>query len=349
MMRFLVTLLLTLFLSGCAAPSWEQRTTSTLIEAPTGTELAIACFNAEQKVTGGFVKTSNDWESIQNENAVFEIGSVTKLYTAYIAAHLAIEGQLELSDAVGNYLEGLSSDTASITFQGLLTHSSGLPFLPSDLTDMPVINSNPFQDYTAERLLNYLQYEVTRSEPEDGYRYSNLGYAMLGLALENTSGQTYGELLRKHIIQPYALNRTSLQRRKLQPDLVTGQNLDGSETVYWDFAAFQSSGGIYSSLHNVVRFVQAQLMPSNLAASLMQKPHQPTSGFAWSIQQTSTNTWLEQTGATGGFTSAVLIQPEQPKGVIVLSNLSGLHPQAHRIADLAEWLLNSDCYAGSPS
>lgn len=308
-----------------------------------GTELSIACFNDVQKVTQGFMKTSNDWESVENQSAVFEIGSVTKLYTAYIAARLATEGQLELSDRVGDYLEGLDEEVAHIRLQGLLTHSSGLPFLPSDLSDMPIINSNPFQDYPAKRLMNYLQHEVTTAEPEDGYQYSNLGYAMLGLALESASGESYEQLLQKHIVQPYQLHQTGLQRDKFQPKLVIGQNQDGSEATYWDFAAFQSSGGIYSSLSDVVYFVQHQLHESNSAARLMQEAHQPDSGLAWYIQQKGRTTWLEQTGATGGFTSAVMIQPEQPKGVAVLSNLSGLHPQAYRIAELAEWLLNTDC------
>ncbi|MCC5879696.1 MAG: beta-lactamase family protein, partial [Idiomarina sp.] len=304
-------------------------------------------------VKGGLVKSEDGWEAVSNEGTAFEIGSVTKLYTAYIVAQLVSSEQIQLDEPIGQYVEGLASNEANpsladITFEALLTHTSGLTFLPSELTDMPVTNSNPLAGYTGERLHSYLKLHATPLESNPEYIYSNLGYAVLGLALESASGKSYAELLDKHVIAPYALQHTSLQRNELEPALIKGQNFDGTAAEYWDFDAFQSSGGIYSSLDDVVTFIRGQLDPANSAAALMREQHHPAAGLGWAFQQGNVTNWLEQTGATGGFTSAVLIQPEWGKGVVVLSNLSGLHPHAHNVAKLAEWLLNADCSA-SPS
>ena len=329
------------FIVGCASrPTLDEQVPGLFSGAHVGTELSIAVITADKITHFGFYldNTRHGWRAVDNQQAVFETGSISKLFTAYMASELAERDQLDLNAGLQTYLPELPNELSEITLNNLLSHQAGLPFLPSDLDDMPVINSNPFAGYDRAKLLDYLL-EVQLRAHENQYHYSNLGYAVVGLALEASTDLAYSGLLDTLIVQPMALTQTSTERGALQANLVEGLNLDGSTALFWDFAAFTPSGGIYSSAEDIARFLQHQLKQDQPAVARMQQPQSDYSALGWAIQQDGRRTWYEQTGATGGFSSAALLDLHQQKAVLVLANISGLDDQAYQVIELAEWLL----------
>lgn len=339
--RAIILVMMFAFITGCASrPTLDAQIPLLFSGAHAGTELSIAVITADDVTHFGFYldNTHNGWRMVDNRQAVFETGSISKLFTAYMASELAERDQLDLDAGLQIYLPDVPPELSEITLTSLLSHQAGLPFLPSDLDDMPVINSNPFADYDRATLLDYLSAVQLRAR-DNQYHYSNLGYAVVGLMLEAATNQAYADLLDALVVGPMGLTQTDTERGALQANLVKGLNVDGSTALFWDFAAFTPSGGVYSSAADLARFLQHQLKQDQPTVARMQHRQSDYSALGWAIQQDGRRTWYEQTGATGGFSSAALLDLRQQKAVLVLANISGLDDQAYQVIELAEWLL----------
>ncbi|MCH8536125.1 MAG: serine hydrolase [Alkalimonas sp.] len=351
---------LTLLLIACSSTPPATLVEHRLAQAPAQTELAILWLQKKPQhrvvsATLGLRYDGNDWLTVDNQQAVFATGSLTKLFTAQWYALRFADGSLQLEQHLGSLLPGLCDTLAELNLLQLLTHSSGLSFLPTDIGDMPVLDSNPFADYSAHQLQQYCEPEQQLASRQGRYHYSNLGYAYLAMAMQAKSGLDYEALVQAAIVQPLGLQHSSTERGPLMAQLVAGQNPDGSITPGWDFAAFTGSGGFYSSSHDLKRWLIQQLTAQSSAIRSMQYAHHPAAGLGWQQRHRGARHWLEQTGATGGYTAAMLLEPERQQAILVLSNLSGLHADAVVIAELAEhWLLQSpfmpavDAPKGSP-
>jgi CubicO group peptidase (beta-lactamase class C family) len=351
---------LTLLLIACSSMPPAALVERRLAQAPANTELAILWLQRTPQhsvvsATLGLHYNGSDWLVVDNQQAVFATGSLTKLFTAQWYALRFADGSLLPEKRLGSLLPGLCESLAQLSLLALLTHSSGLSFLPADIGDMPVLNSNPFADYSASQLQQYCEPEQQLASRQGKYHYSNLGYAYLALAMQAKTGLDYEALLHAAILQPLGLQHSSTEREPLTAQLVAGQNPDGSITPGWDFAAFTGSGGLYSNSHDLKAWLLQQLSAETSAIRQMQHRHHPAAGLGWQQRQRGARRWLEQTGATGGYTAAMLLEPSRQQAIVVLSNLSGLHADAVVIAELAEhWLLQSpfmpgvDAAEGSP-
>ncbi|SEA85530.1 serine hydrolase domain-containing protein [Alkalimonas amylolytica] len=335
-MRFF-TLTVALLLTACSSVSPTKQVARQLHQVPEHTELSILWLSDSTSQRIGLRYQQGQWQRQHNQHALFGTGSMTKLFTAHWFALRFVDGSLEPEQPLGSLLPELCPALAQLELGALLTHSAGLPFLPDDIGDMPLIDSNPFADYDALRLQQHCPADSAIQQRQSRYRYSNLGYAYLALAMQAMTGLDYEALLQAAILQPMGLQDSSTE----QPtERVAGQNPDGSITPDWDFAAFTGSGGLYSSSHELGIWLAQQLTTDHPAIRNMQHAHHPTAGLGWQKRRAGSRRWLEQTGATGGYTAAMLLDPDQQQAILILSNLSGLHPSAAAIAELAEyWLL----------
>lgn len=326
--------------SGLSTANPHALIEHTLSDVPEDTRVAVARLTPEYTLFYGFTYQDGQWQAEENHHSAFELGSITKLYTAFLTVELAQQLPTELEATIGELIPTLQPNeaVASITLEQLLTHSSGLPFVPTILTDMPQYDSNPFAEFDRESLEHYLQTSARSHDSE--FIYSNLGYATLGLAIEALGDESYATLLNDYVLAPLELEQTSVERSQMQSTLVTGRNRDGSPASYWDFAAFTPSGGLYATILDTACFIRLQLEPSHSSATQMQTIHRNHSGLGWTKQHQDGRQWLEQTGATGGFSHAVMLQPDSQDAVIVLSNLSGVGPHAIQVIELAQRLLN---------
>lgn len=135
-------------------------------------------------------------------NSLYQIGSITKQFTAAAIMRLSEQGRLTLRDSVGDYVPELDTHGQTITLEQLLNHTSGLPdYLPL-LTD-------PYQAMTAREIIDLINSRPLTFTPGNGWSYSNSGYFVLGLVIERVAGESYARYLDLNFFKPLGLTRTS--------------------------------------------------------------------------------------------------------------------------------------------
>lgn len=154
------------------------------------------------------------------DSSLYTIGSITKPVTATSILLLSEQGKLGLNDKIITYFNNVPKDKQDITIHHLLTHSSGLPGAIGD--DYEKLNAEHFQSRAWERPLSFL--------PGTGYEYSNVGYSLLGMIIEQVSGQSYSEFLQQHIFQPAGMTTAGYRNPAADYRLLChGYNPDGSD------------------------------------------------------------------------------------------------------------------------
>jgi len=263
-------------------------------------------------------------------DVAFEIGSVSKTMTATLLADLVQQGKGSLDDTLASWLpEG----TKVPEFQGqpillrhVVTHTSGLPALPSrgmDLTRM----DDPYAGLDAESLLASLADVQLDGAPGSRFAYSNYASMLLSYAVARRAGTDLETLLQQRLFAPLGMDRAYINRR---PDGVREAKAHGSsgkEVPAWRFATdLAGVGGVHATLDDMVRYVQGGLAPGDTpVARAMAMTHVPVSqtppmGMNWMIAPAGDRRLLVHEGATGGFSSLVMLDPEQQRGVVILSD-----------------------------
>ena len=160
---------------------------------------------------------------IPNDQTVFEIGSVSKVFTCLLLSEMVLDGEVKLSDPVSKYLPATvhvpTRNGKQITLLDLATHHSGLPKMPTNYTWGKV-------PYSTQDLFDFLNhYQLTR-DPGEKYEYSNLGVGLLADALALRAGKDYATLLRTRITEPLRMNRTALDLTpEMEANLSPGHDL----------------------------------------------------------------------------------------------------------------------------
>src|SRR5580700_3490547 len=169
-------------------------------------------------------KVSLDGTQQPDGDTVYEIGSVTKVFTSLILADMIEKGEVKPDDPVSKFLPPAvkvpSHNGRQITLLDLSMQVSGLPRLPNNMK--PADPANPYADYNAAKLYDFLSsYTLTR-DPGEKYEYSNLAVGLLGHALALKAGMRYEDLLRRRIFDPLEMRSTSItlsdaQKKRLAP------------------------------------------------------------------------------------------------------------------------------------
>lgn len=145
--------------------------------------------------------------------SVFEIGSMTKVFTGILLADMVRRGEVELADPLAVLLPPdvrvPERNGKQITLLDLTTHFSGLPAMPTNLA--PANPANPFADYTMSRMYEFISsYELQR-DPGAAFEYSNIAMALLGQALSQRAGTpTYEGLVSDRILRPLGMTHTAV-------------------------------------------------------------------------------------------------------------------------------------------
>ena len=147
-----------------------------------------------------------------NGDTVYEIGSVTKVFTSLLLMDMVQRGEVSLNDPVAKYLPATvkmpTRNGRVITLEDLATHTSGLPVIPTNLK--PKDTTNPYADYSVEQMYEFLSsYELTR-DIGSKYEYSNLGGGLLGHVLALKAGKSYEELVESRICGPLGMKSTAI-------------------------------------------------------------------------------------------------------------------------------------------
>lgn len=276
-----------------------------------------------------------------DEHTRFEIGSVTKTFTANLLAQAVLAHRVKLADPVAEYLPKSvrvpSRDGKQITLLNLATQHSGLPRMPTNMRD--VDGADPYAKYSVADMYAFLSgYTLTR-DPGAGYEYSNLGIGLLGQALANRAHSTYAQLVKNAIFAPLHMTESTVA---IAPEhdaaLATGHDLDGNATHAWEFEALAGAGAVRSTMHDMLLYLRCNMGKGALARDCLYG-HSPRSTFPGGtiglVWMTSPRGAVWHDGDTAGFHAMIEISPDRTRGVVALSN-------GPPIADIANKLIEPD-------
>ncbi|MGM0745992.1 MAG: serine hydrolase domain-containing protein [Bacteroidota bacterium] len=310
---------------------------------PNGTQFSIA-FITDSVVTFYGAHRDNDvLNNTGNHDRVFEIGSISKVFTSTLLAHTIHDSVISADQKVRNALDIEMAGNPDFTFLQLSNHTSGLPRLPGGYTLNFLWNmNNPYKIFDAEELRTYLKDDlVVPRDPGETHRYSNLGAGLLGFFLGEIEQRSYEELLKEKIFEPMGMSRSTTVREMIEEYLVTGLTKRGGSAKNWDLADLAGAGGILSTAEDLSLFIQANFNPDDPVLSLQRESTFQVNdnmevAMGWFIlNRDSGERWYWHNGGTGGYRSSIVMNPEQKIGVVVLSNISAGHSKADKIDRLS--------------
>lgn len=275
-------------------------------------------------------KKSLDGEAI-DKHTIYEIGSISKTFTAIVLAQAVLEGKMKLDDPVQKYLpEGVTMPKRSgqeITPGQLSDHTSSLPRMPTNFT--PEDPLNPFADYTEDQLYEFLNtYELPR-DIGSAYEYSNVAQGLLGHVLELVYDKSYEDLVIERIAAPLNMNETKVTLDDhMKSNLALGYNY-GIKAKNWDIPTLAGAGALRSSVHDMLIFlaanmglVKTEIYPSMELTHKVRhhKAGNARVGLAWHINKGAEGDVIWHNGGTGGYRTFAGFVKESGRGVVVLTN-----------------------------
>lgn len=266
-------------------------------------------------------------------DTVFEIGSVTKVFTALLLADTVERGEIKLDDPISKYLPPAvkvpTRNGRQITLLDLATHTSGLPRMPDNFA--PSDANNPYADYTVEQMYAFLSGYTLPRDIGATYEYSNLGAGLLGHVLARKAGTNYEFLAVQRICRPLGMTNTqSVLPPGLRKRLATGHNEKCEPAANWDIPTLAGAGALRSTANDLLKFVAANLglVKSDLcpAMQLTQAPRHAAGspdmqiGLCWHILNKFGTEAIWHNGGTGGYHSFIGFDKKKRRGVVVLAN-----------------------------
>ncbi len=328
--RIFYSILALLFaLNAVADPVDEMVATEMAKLQIPGLALKVAQHGKEIK-TAAYGFANLEWNVPATTNTVFEIGSVTKQFTAACIMLLVEQGKISLDDPINLYLKNTPASWSGITIRHLLTHTSGIK------------NYTALDGFELSRRLTQAQFIAqigavpTVFPPGEKFSYSNSGYNLLGYIVENVSGKKYWEFLSEKILGPLQMNATTnrepsriLKLRAAGYDLDKTNGLVNRDVDYTDLF---SAGEIVSTVGDLMKWDAA--LDSEKILKNSSKEQMWTSaklnngkatgyGFGWFLETLNGHKLIGHPGSTSGFAAANLRFPDDGLTVVVLCNSGG--------------------------
>lgn len=268
-------------------------------------------------------------------DTVFEIGSITKVFTALLAADMAQRGEVKLDDPIQKYLPPTvrmpERGGKQITLIDLATHTSGLPRMPENFR--PKDPSRPYADYTVDALYSFLSSYELRRDIGIKYVYSNLGFGLLGLGLAQRAGMDYEKLVVTRICNPLRMESTRITLSEpLRQRFAAGHSSDLVTVPEWDIPSLAGAGALRSSANDLLTFLAAMMGYTDNPLAAAQKTtlsiRRPTgepfmeTGMGWDIDTRGGTEIISKGGATAGYNTFIGYSPRTRVGVVALANTS---------------------------
>jgi len=296
-----------------------------------GIVVGVVDANGRQIVSHG--RMIRDGDRQPDGDALFEIGSITKVFTSVLLADMVERGELALDDPVADFLpESVrvpGSEGRAITLRDLATHRSGLPRMPDNFA--PADDANPYADYTVERMYQFLNgYSLPRDVGAQ-FEYSNLGVGLLGHALALRGGMDYETLFIERIAKPLGLADTRIVLgADLRSRLATGHDTGGNPVANWDLPTLAGAGAIRSTTNDMLDFLMANMglhetdLAPALAATHVRQDNTDIPGMniglGWLILNTGGHQIYWHNGGTGGYRTFAGFDKNRQLGVVVMGN-----------------------------
>ncbi len=270
-----------------------------------------------------------------SKDSVFEVGSLSKVFTAVLFAHARLSNLISSDQKIEGSIPKLSNEfIKKMSLENLITHRSGLPRLPKDIA---VKNPNPYAYYGHSQMIGHLNKNLKKNKDESQEKkvlYSNLGVALLTLSLEGIYEKSYDELINELIVKKIKLKNTSTYLDEFSQEKLAKGHIRKVVVPHWTFEAFKGAGGIYSSIEDMTKFVKSLFTMNGQFKTyldfMIKKSHRlngegPALGHRgiYSKMNSHKQRIYWHNGKTGGFSSFLAFDLEKKRGVILLSNSYG--------------------------
>lgn len=266
-------------------------------------------------------------------DSIFEIGSVTKVFTAWLLADMARRGEVGLGDPAARYLpDGITVTPAdngrTITLVDLATHTSGLPFWPANVPATGDLH-RALADYTVAQLFDFMSTFPVPPDVGTRWAYSNVDAGLLGILLGRRAGSTFEALLAARITGPLKMKDTAVAvTAGMRSRLVLGHDAQLNIARRWQVPAMAGGGSLHASADDLLTFIAAlgdggsaiaAALPAMLETRRQGPGFQQTLGWM-AIGKAPDDEILFHDGQTLGFASSIAYDPRSRTGVVVLSN-----------------------------
>jgi len=280
------------------------------------------------------IKVFNETGEIPQENYIYEIGSITKTFTASLMAKQIYEGRMSLDDSISKYIDGLDSDTYYPTLKRLATHTSGystllphtfcerLRFAFEMLCETKRQGLFPFQTDLAK--MKTLIRENLQQDKDYPWKYSNFGISLIGYAIGQVSGKGYKDTMDEFLSEELGLSNTytgTLADKNLRG--YTGKDVDIGNWVWGDDLT-APAGDISSTAEDLLKYARINMYEEKPYLAMCHKkyvsPKKFDMGLGWVMPNKKNSNVIFHNGGTGAFRTHLSIDKEKKLAVVVLSN-----------------------------
>jgi CubicO group peptidase (beta-lactamase class C family) len=300
-----------------------------------GTGIVVGVIDANGRRIVSYGRLAKNDDRKLDGDTVFEIGSMTKVFTSLVLMDMVRRGEVALTDPISKYLPDSvkvpERNGRKITLADLSTQSSGLPRMPANFT--PKDANNPYADYTVQQMYDFISgYKLTRDIGSQ-YEYSNLGVGLLGHVLSLRAGISYEALVRSRVCDPLGLKDTRITLTpEMKARLAVGHSAGLAPVENWDLPTLAGAGALRSTANDMLTFLAANLgfVKTPLAPAMADEVSVRRSAgaldmeiaYAWHVQSKDGNSIIWHNGGTGGYRTYMGYDPKARVGVVVLTNIS---------------------------
>ncbi|KLT63987.1 penicillin-binding protein [Pedobacter sp. BMA] len=295
-------------------------------DLPNKAQLSIAIIQNGITSYYGIIKINDTIKPAVNQSNLFEIGSITKVFTSTVLASLVESKKFKLTDEINSYYPFPFKDSIKLTFESLANHTSGLPRLPENLDSSN--DQNPYKTYDKNKIEAYLKSVVKlENKPSTSYSYSNVGAGLLGYTLGLSQKTSFQNLLQKKVFDKYKMTNSFTSSKNLGNRLVKGLSKNGEIVSNWDFDVLFAAGGILSTTEDLAKFAKAQFNPDNKELEMTRTTTfvikgDTKIGLGWhKVESTNGDELCWHNGGTGGYSSSFVMNVKEKRAVVILSNV----------------------------
>lgn len=292
-----------------------------------GSVLIARCENI--LISKGYGMANLEHDVLNTPQTKFRLGSITKQFTAMAILMLQEQGQLNVQDSVCDYMPSCPEAWQPITIHHLLTHSSGIP----NFTDFP--DFDEMMASTVSGTINTFRDKPLRFAPGTKFSYSNSGYIVLGLIIEQSAGNPfYGAYVRENIFQPLNMMSTGYdQNSRVLSDRASGYVRMDPNTLrnadYLDMSVPHAAGALYSTVEDLYlwdRALYTESLVSQSSLNMMFTPDKDEYGYGWLISEMLNRKVTAHNGGINGFATSIARFVDDDVVIIVLSNIEDTDP-----------------------
>lgn len=295
--------------------------------------------NSSITISKGFGLANMEWKIPNQSNTKHRLASITKQFTAMLIMQLTEQGKLDLNIPITTYIPDYPKSTGTIiTIHHLLTHTSGIP----NFLSFPIFNDVSKKNNTPEEIVTVFKDSTLQFTPGEKFNYSNSGYTLLGLIIENVTGKTFEQNLHELIFTPLKMSNSGYDHfETILKNRSTGYEREGENfrnSNYIDMSIPYAAGSIYSTVEDMYLWDQAlytNKLLTDKSKDLMFSSHISVGpwhyGYGWIIKEDSKGNSndnlriLEHNGGINGFNTLISRIPSE-KHLVVLINNTGKAP-----------------------